>query len=82
MVSRRVVGFGYEAWLCWLLPVRVIMVGVEFFHGVLGGVASFGGLPFVVGVGQDRADQPDDGGFVGEDADHAGTPFDFLVDPL
>jgi hypothetical protein len=39
-------------------------------------------LPFVVGVGQDGADQADDGVLVGEDADHPRTPLDLLVDPF
>ena len=39
-----------------------------------------GDLPFVVDVGQDCADEADDGGLVREDADDAGSAFDLLVD--
>ena len=35
-----------------------------------------------MGVGQDSADEADDGALVGEDAHHAGSAFDLLVDPL
>ena len=38
---------------------------VELRHGSFGEVAAFVGLPFIVGVGQDGADEADDGGFVG-----------------
>ena len=46
---------------------------VDLGHGGLGEVAAVGDLPFVVDVGQDRADEADDGGFVREDADDAGS---------
>src|SRR4029450_4800659 len=39
-------------------------------------------LPFVVDLGEDGAGQAEEGGRVGEHADHVGTSFDFLVDPL
>ena len=39
-------------------------------------------MPFVVHIGQDGADEADDGGVVREDADDAGAAFDFFVDPL
>jgi hypothetical protein len=39
-------------------------------------------LPFVVLLEQHCADQPDDRGLVGEDADDVGAAFDFLVEPL
>jgi hypothetical protein len=39
-------------------------------------------MPLVVQVGQDRTDEPDDGGVVGEDAHDLGPAFDLLVDPL
>src|SRR5215211_6374847 len=55
---------------------------VDLGHGGFGEVAAVGDLPFVVDVGQDRADEADDGGFVREDADDAGSAFDLLVDPL
>ena len=55
---------------------------VDLGHGGLGEVAAVGDLPFVVDVGQDRADEADDGGLVREDADDAGSAFDLLVDPL
>src|SRR5207248_10036291 len=38
-------------------------------------------LPFVVLLEQYRANQPNDGGFIGEDADDIGAPFDLLVEP-
>ena len=38
-------------------------------------VAAVGDLPFVVDVGQDRADQADEGGRAGKDADDAGSAF-------
>ena len=41
-----------------------IAVGVQQRHGALGEIAALVGLPLVVGVGQDRADQADDGGFI------------------
>ena len=40
----------------------------ELVHGVLGWVAPVGGLPFVVEVGEDGADEAHGGGVVGEDA--------------
>jgi hypothetical protein len=42
--------------------------------------AAFG--PFVVLLGQQGSDEPDDVGSVGEDADHLGTTSDLLVEPL
>ena len=59
-----------------------IAVGIEQVHGVFGEVAAVAGLPFVVYVGEDGADEADDGGVVGENADDAGAAFDFFVDPL
>ena len=44
---------------------ETIALGVEEAHGVLGEVAAVGGLPFVVKVGEDGADEADGGGFVG-----------------
>jgi hypothetical protein len=38
--------------------------------------------PLVVLFEQDRADEADDGGFVGEDADNLGASLDFSVQPL
>src|SRR4051812_48683569 len=54
----------------------------ELSHGPLGQVAAFAGLPLVVHVGEDRADEPDDGGVVGEDADDPGSAFDLLIHAL
>jgi hypothetical protein len=51
-------------------------------HGFLAQVAAFGDGPVVVLVEQDGADEADDGGVVGEDADHVAAAFDLLVDPL
>ena len=42
--------------------------------------AAFG--PFVVLLGQDRADEPDDGVAGGEDPDDVGAPADLSVEPL
>jgi hypothetical protein len=39
-------------------------------------------LPFVVHIGQDGADEADDGGVVREDADDAGAAFDLGVESL
>ncbi len=39
-------------------------------------------LPTVIGFEQHGADEADDGGFRGKDADHIGTPLHFLVQPL
>ena len=38
--------------------------------------------PFVVLLGQHRADQADDGLAAGEDADHVGAAADLLVQPF
>jgi hypothetical protein len=38
--------------------------------------------PFVIPFEQDRADEVDDGIFVGEDADHLGPPLGLAVEPL
>src|SRR5262245_50614795 len=39
-------------------------------------------LPFVVLLEQDRADQPDDRGFIGENANNVGAALDFFVEPF
>src|SRR6266850_8450049 len=39
-------------------------------------------LPFIVLLEQYRANQPNDGGFIGEDADDVGAPLDLFVEPL
>jgi hypothetical protein len=39
-------------------------------------------LPFVVLLEQQRADEPRDRGFVGEDANDVGAPLDLGVEPL
>ena len=46
---------------------EIIALGVEEAHGVFGGVAAVGGLPFVVEVGEGGAEVADGGGFVGDD---------------
>jgi hypothetical protein len=43
-------------------------------------VAAFGVLPFVVCLGDDRADESEHGRVVGEDADDAGAALDLTVD--
>jgi hypothetical protein len=52
--------------------------GDEYFQSHI--AAGLG--PFVVLLGQDRADEADDGAAAGEDADHIGSPADFLVEPF
>lgn len=59
-----------------------IAVGVEFGHGAFGEVAAVADLPFVVEVVEDGADEADDAGLVGKDADDTGPSFDLAVDPL
>ena len=54
-----------------------ITAGVELGHGGFGEVAAVGDLPFVVHVGQHRADEADDGRLVGEDPDHPGITYEF-----
>src|SRR5262249_33580340 len=39
-------------------------------------------LPFVVLLEQHRADQPDDRGFIGENANNVGAALDFFVEPF
>jgi hypothetical protein len=39
-------------------------------------------LPFIVLLEQYRANQPNDGGLIGKDADDIGAPLDLLVEPL
>ncbi len=56
-----------------------IALGVEPRHGAFGEVAAVAGLPFVVHVREHRADESDQGGFVGEVADDSGASFDLLV---
>ena len=83
---RGVVGFEVDP-RCLLAAVdrgdgASIAVGVEQRHGSFGEVAAVAGLPLVVHVGQDGADEADHGGGVGEDPDDAGSALDLLVDPL
>ena len=59
-----------------------IALGVEDRHRAFGEVAAVAGLPFVVGVGEDGADEADHGGFVREDPHDAGASLHFLVQPL
>src|SRR6202030_4045530 len=39
-------------------------------------------LPFIVLLEQYRANQPNDGGLIGKDADDVGAPLDLFVEPL
>ena len=55
---------------------------VDLGHGAFGEVAAVGDLPLVVEVVEDGADEADDAGLVGEDADDASAAFDLSVDPL
>jgi hypothetical protein len=66
---------------CELGHVFSIARGVEQRHGAFGEIAAIAGLPFVVDVGQDGADETDDGGVVGEDTHEAGPALYFLVEP-
>ena len=59
-----------------------IALTVEQRHGAFGEVAAITGLPFVVDVGKDGADETDHRGFVGEDAYDSGATLDFIVEPL
>ena len=43
---------------------------------------NFGGLPFIVDFAEQRGDQAQEGGFVGEEAGDTGAAFKFLVDPF
>ena len=68
---RGVVGFevilGAYSPLSMAAMVISIAGGVEQGHGLFGEVAAVAGDPFVVHVDQDRADESDHGGGVGED---------------
>ena len=55
--------------------------GVGFGEGVESEVAALLG-PFVVLLGQDGADEPDNGASVGEDADDVGAAADLAVEAL
>ena len=43
---------------------------------------NFSGFPFVTGLGQDGADQAEEGGFDGKEAGDAGAAFEFLINPF
>ncbi len=43
---------------------------------------SFSGFPFIAGFGQERADQAQQGRFIGEQTRDAGAAFEFHVDPF
>jgi len=53
----------------------------EFRQG-LGAEGASSDLPFVVLLGQDRADEAGDGRVVREDPDHIGSPLDLLIEPF
>ena len=57
-----------------------IVRGGEPGHRVCGEVAAVVGLPFVVGVSDDGADEADHRALVREDPDTAGASFSFLVE--
>ena len=59
-----------------------VALGVEDRHRAFRQIAAVGGLPFVVDVGEDGADESDDGSFVGEDSHDTGATFDLLVEPI
>ena len=56
-------------------------VGDELGHRGLAEVAA-ADQPLVALLGSKQAGQPEQGGAVGEDADHVGAPVDLAVDPL
>jgi hypothetical protein len=53
---------------------------VDEAHGFFGEVAAVNGLPVVVLLGEDGADEADHGGVVGEDPDDVAAAFELLVD--
>lgn len=42
----------------------------------------FRGLPVVADLCQERADQPEERGFIGKHSGHAGAPFELSIDPF
>jgi hypothetical protein len=73
--SRGVVGFEVDP-RCLLAAFdggagATISDLVEVGHGSFGEVAAVAGDPFVVHVEQDGSNEPDDGGVVREDPNHA-----------
>jgi hypothetical protein len=52
--------------------ISVLLIG-SVVHGVFGQVAAFAGLPLVMHVGEDGADETDDRRFVREDAHDSGS---------
>jgi hypothetical protein len=60
----------------------VSVSGADGGHRAFGEVVAVADLPFVVGLGQDRAGQAVQGVEVGEDADDVGALLDFLVQPF
>lgn len=61
--------------------LRLVLLGVEFGHGLDLHVAALQ-LLLVVLLQQDGPDEPDDGLFVGEDADHVRSPLHLFVQPF
>ena len=43
---------------------------------------NFSGFPFAAGFGQEGRAEPQEGGFIGEDAGDAGAAFEFLIYPF
>jgi hypothetical protein len=60
------------------IGLRRFAAGGEYFQAHV--AARFG--PFVILLGQHRADQADDRVAAGEDADHVGPPANFLIEAL
>jgi hypothetical protein len=50
-----------------------IALGIELGHRSFGEVVAVASLPFVIGVGEDGADEADQPGLVREDPDNAGA---------
>jgi hypothetical protein len=63
--------------IAFLLRLGLAACGEDFDAHVAAGF-----FPFVVLFGEDGADQPDDGGAVGEDPDDVGSPADLFVEAL
>ena len=72
----------YAAWAIAITSSGSSAGGESVFVDRLDAHVAAGDGPLVVLLGQDRADQADDGGAVGEDADDVGAAADLLVEPL
>jgi len=62
--------------------LTIIALGVELGHRLLAELLAFGGEALLVGVEQDGADEPAEGGLCGEDADDLASALQLVVEPL